>query len=866
MKYSRLVIRYLLVLATLGLTGLVNAEQQIYNINLPAQTVAQSLNALSQQTDIPVLFPYKLAEVQTANPIAGRYTLQQAVAIVLSGTGLSGGLSDKGVLMISHAESDTKNQGREAMKGNRKQLLATFIAVFGAGAVSSGVMAQDGIESATSQTKLDEIIVTAQKRTQSLQEVPISVQVTSGEFLEKINLSRFQDLQFITPGLKIDEIEPSNSDIGIRGVPNARSFLGIEPVVDTYWNGIAITPAMAFAGMFDLDRVEVLRGAQGALQGRPAPGGIIQLHSRRPDVGSGEVFSGRVRTLLSDDGDYELEAGGSAVIVPDKLAVRLSGLTTEDNGPVEYTNSSGQKSARERDGIRLSVAWEPTSDLRFNLVSQNNERTLSGNTGFHAGGNAGNALGVIDPYTNPRSPFEFDDFKVKHEQHTLSVEWDIDEHTITSLSGYGTADHARILDLDGSGTSDDIVDTSQLQYTERFVQELRIASKDRSVWDYMFGIYFLDSQFTDNTDIPAFSFDATTLREQEQLGIFMFHQFYLTDKWTAQAGLRWQNYERTQFSANNTSGRQDETASDTDGVTGSAQFLYQYSDDMMIYASYQRGFRPEGVATNSPGFDLAATGVIDPALIAYSSETSDAIELGVKSEFMDNRLQVNVNVYWQEISGLIGGTLAGVAIDANGDGIFTRNVNGDALVTFPTSNDAVSHGIELDWQALITPQWIFSGTLANNRVELEDGVVVPCTVFNAAGEITFPSGQALNFCDNSGRADEVPEWTLSMSTEYTLPNLLESGEGYVRVLYNYRDKRPTDTNTSIGDLGGFGTTNLYLGLRSANTGWDVSLWAENLTDKQALTYVNPSFNYQTAYPPVNYVAERRIGLSVNYTF
>ena len=102
MKYSRLVIRYLLVLATLGLTGLVNAEQQIYNINLPAQTVAQSLNALSQQTDIPVLFPYKLAEVQTANPIAGRYTLQQAVAIVLSGTGLSGGLSDKGVLMISH--------------------------------------------------------------------------------------------------------------------------------------------------------------------------------------------------------------------------------------------------------------------------------------------------------------------------------------------------------------------------------------------------------------------------------------------------------------------------------------------------------------------------------------------------------------------------------------------------------------------------------------------------------------------------------------------------------------------------------------------------------------------------------------------
>ena len=134
MKYSRLVIRYLLVLATLGLTGLVNAEQQIYNINLPAQTVAQSLNALSQQTDIPVLFPYKLAEVQTANPIAGRYTLQQAVAIVLSGTGLSGGLSDKGVLMISHAESDTKNHGREAMKGNRKQLLATFIAVFGAGA------------------------------------------------------------------------------------------------------------------------------------------------------------------------------------------------------------------------------------------------------------------------------------------------------------------------------------------------------------------------------------------------------------------------------------------------------------------------------------------------------------------------------------------------------------------------------------------------------------------------------------------------------------------------------------------------------------------------------------------------------------
>ena len=157
----------------------------MYQLNLPEQTVAAALTSLSEQTDIQVLFPYDIATQHRIVPLVGSYQLQHALERLLHNTGLHGGLTDSGVITISRIGSNVdinqNGKGKRMNTNKRKNLLATFVALFAAGATTQGAMAQT--ESATEQSRIDEIIVTAQKRSASIQDVPIAITAFSGEQL-----------------------------------------------------------------------------------------------------------------------------------------------------------------------------------------------------------------------------------------------------------------------------------------------------------------------------------------------------------------------------------------------------------------------------------------------------------------------------------------------------------------------------------------------------------------------------------------------------------------------------------------------------------------------------------------------------------
>jgi len=820
------------------------------DFNIPSQSVEKALDTLAKQTGLLLLFPYDQVQSIETQSLIGCYSIDKAISFMLQDTGLSGDLTDGGVIVISR--NGLNGKGKNMYINTKKSLLATFIAVFGAGAVSSGVMAQEGDKEGMGWL-LEEITVTAQKREQSLQDIPLSVQVLTDTYLENNNITKFEDMQFSIPGLLITENTPTANDVSMRGLPNAPGSLGLEPMVDMYWNGIPVTSEMILGSMFDMERVEVLRGPQGALQGRPAPGGVIQMHSKKPDVSAENDMEGRLRSTVSDDGDFEIEGGISISLIPDRLAIRFAGLTNSDDGAADYVNASGQKTSRDNEVGRLSVAWEPLDTFRASLVSQINRRKTSGSVGTVAGFGS---QGYHGPYKDPRSFFEFDRFRREHVQHNLTMEWDLSGHKVTSQTGIGTNEYSWDFDTDRQSASDVLrpifVDDSQ----KRLVQELRFESLDTGFWEYMFGAYYLNANHDRVTELEFLSSTRLFKDEQTQLGFFTFHRLNLSDQLSVQGGFRWQSYENWSLST-------DKLTKDS-APTGSAQISYDFNDDSMVYVSFQRSYRPGGGSVANEAIVDAALG-INAESYSYSEETSNDVELGLKTTLFDGRLQVNLNLYRQEFDGLIGGTEL-VPIDANLDAIFTRFVNGDDNTRFPTNTDVVSQGLELELQALLTNNWNVSGAISRNEVENIGGSAIPCTAFGGSGEIVYPVGKHFSTCDIDGPVDQVPEWSLAITSEYIYREISPWADGYLRGRYNSRGSRPTRLNESIDDLESFSTLAIYTGLRSIDGKWDISLWAENLTNEASFTHIANSVNFQNAYDYVNFIPERRYGIAFNYKF
>ena len=198
-------------------------DQQHYNINVPQLNAAHALNRLAEQTGVTFLFPYSVAETQQANPVVGRFTLMQALKMLLQNTALSGGLTDSGVVMISRNDLNENGKGKRMNIKNKRNLLATFVTMFASGAMAQGV---DGDQqAATQQSSIDEIIVTAQKKEERLLDVPISISVVSDEFIENAGISDLVDLAYAVPNLSVIETSPGVLTAAIRGVSNNQGTL-----------------------------------------------------------------------------------------------------------------------------------------------------------------------------------------------------------------------------------------------------------------------------------------------------------------------------------------------------------------------------------------------------------------------------------------------------------------------------------------------------------------------------------------------------------------------------------------------------------------------------------------------------------------
>jgi iron complex outermembrane recepter protein len=208
---------------------------KLYDIDLQAQSVADALNGLSEQTGVPIVFPYDLVINRTSNSVVGRYTVLEALDALLRNTGVSGGLSDKGVLTISMSKSGTLKPGETFVTNNQntqnfnRSFVARLSGITALIASAAATFSASAEEMSTDQRNLDEVVVSAQKKSERLQDVPVPVTVLDTQSLAENDQTRLQDYFTLVPGLSLITSGPNNQLLAIRGITAGNS--GNNPTV-----------------------------------------------------------------------------------------------------------------------------------------------------------------------------------------------------------------------------------------------------------------------------------------------------------------------------------------------------------------------------------------------------------------------------------------------------------------------------------------------------------------------------------------------------------------------------------------------------------------------------------------------------------
>ena len=333
-------------------------EQTKFQIYIPQQRADKALTALGLQTERQILYPYELATGFIANRVDGEYTLRDAATLLLKGSGLRAVFSEPHRLRIEAVD----NRRGSAMNQKKKGLFSILSSLFlSTGAAMSGNAVQ-AADTGSPRTGLEEVIVTATKRSESAQDVAIAINVLSGDQLHKQGAFGTDDISKLFTNLSLKASNPINTGFSIRGVGTENVHPIAQQAVGQYHDEVGMaSPHTGAIGMFDIERVEVLRGPQNSLFGRNTTGGAVNFISRSPEVG-GEL-NGYARARLGNEGRQDMEA---AIGVPlgENAALRAAFQSQNRDGVFNNLFYGDKLGEIEKHSGRLQLAWEPSDRTR----------------------------------------------------------------------------------------------------------------------------------------------------------------------------------------------------------------------------------------------------------------------------------------------------------------------------------------------------------------------------------------------------------------------------------------------------------------------------------------------------------------------
>ncbi|HET9447096.1 MAG TPA: TonB-dependent receptor, partial [Steroidobacteraceae bacterium] len=535
-----------------------------------------------------------------------------------------------------------------------------------AGLLGLGAVAAAAAQTSTSVSVLEEIVVTAQKFEQKLSETPLSVTAISARNLETLGATQFRDFASTVPSLTFTTSGVGSTQVNLRGITTGNN---ISPTVGIYVDEVPYGSSTPFAsgaqlaldvGLFDVSRIEVLRGPQGTLYGASTMGGLLKYVSTLPDVSAfgATARAGLVSTSGGDIG-YDAAAAINAPLANDTAALRVSGFYTHDGGFIDNL-ASGRDDVNESNvyGGRADLLLKPTDKLSLRVAAFAQDIERDGVAAADFGLASGDPVdGDLDQRRLRAEPFE-QEFRLA----SGTLTYDLEGATLTSISSYQTVRSHAITDvseffgpaLAANGIVLGSIEVEKENETDKFTQEVRLAATGDTL-DWSIGAFYTDEQSdqfqTLNASLPdgaVFPMNLLTVNlpsTYEEYAGFGTLTWHLTRQLDFTGGLRYAHNSQTfeQIGSGPLIFSVPERGVSDSISTYLATIRYRASDNVMTYVRYATGYRPGGpnVVLN----DLNGQPLASPT---FGADKLRSYEGGIKANSADGRFGVDAAVYFIE--------------------------------------------------------------------------------------------------------------------------------------------------------------------------------------------------------------------------
>ncbi|MCK9541821.1 MAG: TonB-dependent receptor [Novosphingobium sp.] len=724
------------------------------------------------------------------------------------------------------------------------------------------VHAQDSgdAETASSSGMLDEIVVTARRVAENMQNVPVAVTSFSGTELARQNAVAVPDVARLTPGFVIKRASstPTAVNLQIRGQYQSDVLATLDPSVGTYVDGYYWARAYGLsADLLDVRSVQVLRGPQGTLFGRNTTGGALVLETNDPDA---DTFSGMVSATYGRFNERSATAVLNLPLIPDRLAVRGAFIIRKRDGYIRELTSGKKVGEQDSWTGRVKLLAKPADNLRILLSAERYETdamTQPYRMAFVAESSPSNLEAAFDAY-GPGAAAErraqgialIRDYqanvldkrhvalnevpvsKAKTETYTGTVTLDTFFGAVKAITGYRRVRADAWLDLDGSPFQ--ILRSDNHQDLDQFSGEFQItgSTADRFL-DFVAGAFYFEESGYDwstTTALPHISPNPNNISDgtisHTSQGVYGQVTAHVTDRFSLTGGLRYSVEDKALTIRNrrelgttgvytcNVSGatpppdcavyRKDAF----DGVSYTFGADYKLSSDILLYAKTSKGFR-------SGGQNLRAQGASGAAFIPFNPEVSREHEIGLKSEFLDRRVRFNLAGFYSRVSDIQRSTLVTSSDPVTGQ-VTTATIVGNAGKVRIYGGEAeltarVADGLTLGANgAMIRPRYL--------------EYVDPYTGADRRGE----------------RFEQVPRWTFSMNGSYE--HEFDIGRIMLRADYSWQSATPLSPYNDPADpdndrivaltTARGGQMNARVAWEALDRSWEVALFGRNLFNRE----------------------------------
>ena len=752
---------------------------------------------------------------------------------------------------------------------------------------------QARLAAVNSADSLDEIVVTARRREESVQDVPQVVNALPAETLEKLAIKDFRDIQTLVPGLAFEGSQNSS----IRGV-SFNSNTSAQSTMAFYLNDTLVQQGQLLQVMFDVGQIEVLRGPQGTNRGVSAPSGSITMTTKRPDLSEfGGYFAADLNTL---DRRY-VNGAINLPIVTDMLALRIAAVHDRNDGNGVRSYFSKVKPSVRTDGVRATLRFEPSENLSAVVMYQHLNREFEQFDQLFGPGFPGQTPSIsrFDRRAVADRPSEL---RSKFDIVTGQVDWHVLGHTVSYVGGWSRQRSTENRDGDSAqmiiGPAFPFVIYTNLRYLS---QELRISSDPApgKFLDYTVGGFYRDERMQDDAfsrspalflngafgpvsapsvaaydpkyQLPQFIPTGSLRREKS---LFASVTAHLTPNTELTAGIRhlWirnDSFLKVQLepalalavggtcpaalqaplpgatpgtctSAARTVTVPPRSFTREEATIYNVSLSHKFTPDLLVYANYGTAYRPP---YSSIGINNALNDPVLNGLLVHPSEHSKNYEVGFKGTFFDGRARLNISYFHQTFKDLPT-FVPNIRYISNQTGVPAQSSLGN--FSFTADPDAVVDGVDVEAWVRLNQHWTFSaqGSWAKGRVASGSGL--PCNDSNFDG--VPDSGAVASVADWNAKAAAagrspapfvaicpggnislLPRWNATFQTEYTIP-MTDTAEAYIRGLFNYYPKNPYASQARVID--NYGLLNLFAGARASDGSWELGFYARNLLNTQ----------------------------------